>query len=409
MARPLVSLSEKRADTPEEVRAQTMRSLLGASLGGLGAGVLGGGLWHLIRDYLRGESPERRAPTLQLSALRSAAPDAEEEDEEELSEELSEALGQERPVEYAKAAGYWSELAGNLANPINHFGGSLVGAIAAPFSETRKLREQAAADKDLWKNFLIPGWASHNAMKRLGHSIRGPEIAEAREDLEDERVDERHEVRKKRDGDGDGKVNDGTPAEKDASFLQPYTPTSMADVTWEPAAYIAAAGLSAGAGWELISWLRKRALKVKREQELTAAREEYEAALRDQFGTKEGAATKYASLDNLYDAVSVHLTEKSARGPLTGYTAVPGSGIAKDVLTSIKDMMFSPAVSRDYWKYAVVTPALLAALGFGYSGYASQRDRSKEKALTEALRRREIELRARKPVPLRAVDAAEEE
>jgi len=292
-----VSLSEKRADTPEEVRAQTMRSLLGASLGGLGAGVLGGGLWHLIRDYLRGESPERRAPTLQLSSLRSVAPDAEEEDEEELSEELSEALGQERPVEYAKAAG----------------------------------------------------------------------------------------------------------------FLQPYTPTSMDDVTWEPAAYIAAAGLSAGAGWELISWLRKRALKVKREQELTAAREEYEAALRDQFGTKEGAATKYASLDNLYDAVSVHLTEKSARGRLTGYTATPGSGIAKDVLTSIKDVIFSPAVSRDYWKYAVVTPALLAALGFGYSGYASQRDRSKEKALTEALRRREIELRARKPVPLRAVDAAEEE
>ena len=44
MARPLVSLSEKRADTPEEVRAQTIRSLLGASLGGLGAGAVGGGI-----------------------------------------------------------------------------------------------------------------------------------------------------------------------------------------------------------------------------------------------------------------------------------------------------------------------------------------------------------------------------
>ena len=292
MARPLVSLSEKRADTPEEVRAQTIRGLLGASLGGLGAGAVGGGIWHLIRDYLRGEGTARRAPTLQLSSIRGVSPDVEEEEDEEKLDEA-------HPVEYSKAA---------------QFG-----------------------------------------------------------------------------------------------LVQPYTPTSLADVTWEPAAYIAAAGLSAGAGWELVSWLRKRALKVKREQELAAAREEYEAALRDQFGTKEGAVTQYSPLDNLYDAVSVHLMEKSAIDTATGYEAVPGPGLTKDVFTSLKNMLFSPEVSRDYWKYAVITPALLAALGFGYSGYASQRDRSKEKALTEALRRREIELRARKPVPLRAVDVAEEE
>ena len=118
-----------------------------------------------------------------------------------------------------KAAGYWSEFAGNLVNPINLYGGSLLGAAAAPFSKTRKLREQAEADEDLWKNLLIPGWAGHNAMKRLGHSIRGPEITEAREGLEDERVEERRTARKKRDGDGDGKVNDGTPEEKAAERL----------------------------------------------------------------------------------------------------------------------------------------------------------------------------------------------
>jgi hypothetical protein len=296
MARPLVSLSEKRADTPEEVRAQTLRTLLGASLGGLGLGMAGGGIWHLLREYLmRQGSPARRTPTLQLSTVGTLRPQDEDLDEEDVVERI--------------------------------------------------------------------------------------------EDDEDEFVHQKAA----------------------ANPLQPYPATSLKDVQWLPAAYIAALGLSGMAGWELVDWLRKRALKVKQQQELSSARDDYEAALRDQFGVKEGASNQFGALDKLYDATQPHLLEKVAvREPSTGYRA-HNTDLLYDFLSTAKNLFFAPQLTRDYWKWGVVTPALLAALGFGYMGYKGQRDFSKEKALTEALRRREVEMRARKPVPLRAVDVAEEE
>jgi hypothetical protein len=296
MARPLVSLSEKRADTPEEVRAQTLRTLLGASLGGLGLGMAGGGIWHLLREYLmRQGSPARRTPTLQLSTVGVPRPQDEDLDEDDAVESV--------------------------------------------------------------------------------------------EDDEDEFVQQKAAV---------------------FNPLQPYPAGSKDDVQWLPAAYIAALGLSGMAGWELVDWLRKRSLKVKQEQELASARDDYEAALRDQFGVKEGSSNQFGALDKLYEATQPHLLEKTAREPTTGYQA-NNTNLLYDFLSTAKNLFFAPEVTRDYWKWGVVTPALLAALGFGYMGYKGQRDFSKAKALTEALRRREVEMRARKPVPFRAVDAAEEE
>jgi len=115
-----------------------------------------------------------------------------------------------------KAAGYWSELAGGL-NPLNIYGGSPIGAAAALATPTRNLQDQALADQDMWKNLLIPGVGPYNTMKRLGGAIRGPEITEERRELAAERAEGK---KKKRDGDGDGMVNDGTPEEKEAGFLR---------------------------------------------------------------------------------------------------------------------------------------------------------------------------------------------
>jgi hypothetical protein len=114
--------------------------------------------------------------------------------------------------EEIKQGGYWSELAGSVGNPLNWMGPGHLGAAAAGLTKTRNIDEQAEADESLMGNLLIPGKASYNLFKRLGGSIRGPEIKAERENL-----------KKPRDGDGDGMVNDGTPEEREkagASFGQ---------------------------------------------------------------------------------------------------------------------------------------------------------------------------------------------
>jgi hypothetical protein len=76
-----------------------------------------------------------------------------------------------------KQAGYWSEAFGGM-NPLNVYGGNLIGSGAALATPTRNMREQAESDESTWSNLLIPGVAPYNVAKRLGHSIRGPELQE---------------------------------------------------------------------------------------------------------------------------------------------------------------------------------------------------------------------------------------
>lgn len=118
----------------------------------------------------------------------------------------------------AKQAGFYSEW-GSGFNPLNSIGGP-VGTILAGLTPTRDLGEQAETDESMWKNLLIPGVGPYNAMKRLGTSIRGPEARSERRDLAEHRDEERKALRDRRlqprDGDGDGKVNDGTTEEKEA-------------------------------------------------------------------------------------------------------------------------------------------------------------------------------------------------
>ena len=57
--------------------------------------------------------------------------------------------------------------------------GAPVGALAALFTRTRNTDEQAKADENTWKNLLIPGLAAYNSWKRVGYSIRNPDLIKA--------------------------------------------------------------------------------------------------------------------------------------------------------------------------------------------------------------------------------------
>ena len=74
-----------------------------------------------------------------------------------------------------KEAGYWSEAIGQL-NPANIVGGTHIGAASALATPTRDTEEQAESDQSVWKNLLVPGVAGYNAAKRLGYSIRNPDL-----------------------------------------------------------------------------------------------------------------------------------------------------------------------------------------------------------------------------------------
>ena len=80
---------------------------------------------------------------------------------------------------HRKAAGYWSELLSSL-NPLNAYGGSLAGGGIALMTPTRSMSQQAKSDVGGWKtvlqNLLIPGVGPYRGFKRLGTSIRGPEL-----------------------------------------------------------------------------------------------------------------------------------------------------------------------------------------------------------------------------------------
>ena len=88
----------------------------------------------------------------------------------------------DKPEEEEKEAGWKSEILGGIAPPnlLAHagtLGGStLLGQLAALGTPTRSLKEQAQHDVDDQLKNAIPGYSSYNTMKRLGASIRSPEL-----------------------------------------------------------------------------------------------------------------------------------------------------------------------------------------------------------------------------------------
>jgi len=79
-----------------------------------------------------------------------------------------------------KQGGYWSEFFSQL-NPLNWYAGNIAGGGAALATPTRSLQDQARRDElggagTALANLLIPGVGPYNAFKRLGTSIRGPEL-----------------------------------------------------------------------------------------------------------------------------------------------------------------------------------------------------------------------------------------
>ena len=76
-----------------------------------------------------------------------------------------------------KEGGWGTEVAGNIVNPLNWFGvAPMIGSGLAAMTPTRSLEDQARADKNTWKNILIPGRAAYNWWKRIGAGIRSPEM-----------------------------------------------------------------------------------------------------------------------------------------------------------------------------------------------------------------------------------------
>jgi hypothetical protein len=70
-----------------------------------------------------------------------------------------------------KQAGWKSEIASTMLNPVEMVA-SLPAAAVSAVTPTRTRDEQVKAEKETFKN-LIPGRATYNWYKRLGHSIRG--------------------------------------------------------------------------------------------------------------------------------------------------------------------------------------------------------------------------------------------
>jgi len=97
---------------------------------------------------------------------------------ERLQKLIAEAQSGEEPVE--KQAGNISEFLSAL-NPANMYGGSLGGGGAAYATDTRSLKDQAEFDSNdgvarTLANLLVPGVGPYNTFKRLGASIRSPEM-----------------------------------------------------------------------------------------------------------------------------------------------------------------------------------------------------------------------------------------
>lgn len=101
-------------------------------------------------------------------------------------------MGAIKQASLSKKGGFWSEL---LGTGVTHLGAGALGtavggpiggagaqaaslgipALIALFTKTRNTRDQATADQSIAKNF-IPGMGMYQGTKRLGYSIRNPEL-----------------------------------------------------------------------------------------------------------------------------------------------------------------------------------------------------------------------------------------
>jgi hypothetical protein len=101
----------------------------------------------------------------------------------------------------AKTAGFWSEQIGSVVNPLNWYAWPF-GMSAAAATPTRSLKDQGRMDsaggRQVLKDLLIPGVAPYNSMKRLGTSIRGPELKEMKAEAEMDRVQRKKDKKDKK-------------------------------------------------------------------------------------------------------------------------------------------------------------------------------------------------------------------
>jgi len=105
-------------------------------------------------------------------------------------EEAQKKLDALKPAETPeKEAGVYSEAFGSVLNPLSVLSAYPAGALAA-LTRTRTLDEQAKADRETWKNFLIPGRATYNSWKRLGAGARAPEHAQQVADIKLKKLQE---------------------------------------------------------------------------------------------------------------------------------------------------------------------------------------------------------------------------
>lgn len=99
-----------------------------------------------------------------------------------------------------KQAGYTSEYLSYILNPANILGGSLLGPLASLLSKTRTTKSQATHDTRLKHdilNLLVPGVGPYNSFKRLGYSIRHPELTKAK--LKQREEDDKNKEKKDRE------------------------------------------------------------------------------------------------------------------------------------------------------------------------------------------------------------------
>jgi len=89
-----------------------------------------------------------------------------------------------------KQGGYYTELLSSL-NPLTPYSfGGTAGLIAATATPTKNIKELAEQDSKSWSNVLLPGVGPYRAMKRVGTSIRGPEMKAMEEQIKRERAED---------------------------------------------------------------------------------------------------------------------------------------------------------------------------------------------------------------------------
>lgn len=98
-----------------------------------------------------------------------------------------------------KAAGWKTELAGSVLNPINVLIGNKLGAGAAALTQTRTLNEQSESDDSTWSNLFIPGQAQYNWWKRVGAATRSPEMLAMRRQATIDRLEREAGTKNKKD------------------------------------------------------------------------------------------------------------------------------------------------------------------------------------------------------------------